>query len=90
MDIKEIYNSLNSNFKITDKKSFKLINNIFENLKDKKITVTEYSINENIYFVDKDDKVYQLIENSLCPNLAIKIGYIKKKTIFIYNKYKKN
>ena len=90
MSIKEIYDSLIDKFNITDRKSFKFVDNPYKNLIDKKIPVTEYTINNESYFVDANNNVYQFIEYSICPNLAIKVGHIKKKTMFIYNKYKKN
>lgn len=90
MSVKEIYDSLVDKFNVTNKKSFKFVDNPYKNLSDKKITVTEYTINNESYFVDTNDNVYQLIEHSLCPSLAIKVGYIEKKTMFIYNNYKKN
>ena len=90
MSVKEIYDSLVDKFNVTNKKSFKFVDNPYKNLSDQKITVTEYTINNESYFVDTNDNVYQLIEHSLCPNLSIKVGYIEKKTMFIYNNYKKN
>lgn len=90
MEIKELYEYLCDDFKVEKEKSFKLQENPYNNLKNNKVDVTEYSVDGEIFYIDNDNKVYKLIVNSFTHNLAEQVGYFDKKTIFLYKTIKKN
>ena len=79
-----IYTLLKQQYQIEDKNPFKLEKNPYSYLTKNSKDVIEYNIDNNLYYIDNNNKVYQLIKNSFCPKLARLVGHIEKKTIFIY------
>lgn len=81
---------LKNKYKIEKEIPFSLKKNPYSCLSNNKINVTEYQIGDKTLYVDDNNIVYQLIEHSFTPNLAESVGYLEKKTIYIYNPRKKN